>query len=262
MGIHQVDVKLGIDIGSVSIGIAAIKEGELVSTYYRFHYGDIRNTLKRLLKNLNIPAAKVGFTGRATRVLHDFKPVDDIISTIEGVKWVTGKSPKYIMMVGGESFVLIELDKNGTYKSHEINTDCASGTGIFLEQQAMRLGISIQQLAEMADKYEGIAPSIATRCAVFAKSDLIHRQQEGFSVESIAAGLCDGIAQSIVDTIIKGREIKNELYIVGGVALNKRVISALEKLLNSSSKLSWALVSIERVLNKSIAKLASVNSPS
>ena len=228
---HRVNVKLGIDIGSVSIGIAVIKENELVTTHYKFHHGDIKNTLTGVLKNLNITTAKIGFTGRATRVFHDFEPIDDIISTIEGVKWITGRSPRYIMMIGGESFVLIELDEDGTYKSHEINTDCASGTGIFLEQQAMRLGISIQQLAEMANKYEGIAPSIATRCAVFAKSDLIHRQQEGYSVESIAAGLCDGIAQSIVDTIIKGREIKDKLYIVGGVALNKRVISALKKLL-------------------------------
>ncbi len=229
---NEKDIKLGIDIGSVTIGIALIEENKLLATYYEFHNGDIKNTLIELLRCLNISKAKVGFTGRATRVLSDFKTIDDVIATIEGIKWTIKENPSYILMIGGESFLLIELDENGTYRSHEINTDCASGTGIFLEQQAARLGLSIQQLAEMAGEYKGVAPLIATRCAVFAKSDLIHRQQEGYSVESIAAGLCDGVARSIVDTIIKGRELENKLYIVGGVTLNKRVISVLEELLN------------------------------
>ncbi|MCP2519102.1 acyl-CoA dehydratase activase [SCandidatus Aminicenantes bacterium Aminicenantia_JdfR_composite] len=226
------EIRLGIDIGSVSIGIALIKNNKLIKTFYKFHHGEIKKSLIELLRNLNIPKAKVGFTGRGTGIFQDFESINDIISTIEGIKFIIKDNPKYIMMIGGESFILIELDENGVYKSHEINTDCASGTGIFLEQQAMRLGISVQQLAEMAEKYRGISPSIATRCAVFAKSDLIHRQQEGFSVESISAGLCDGIAQSIVDTIVKGKKIDSTIHIVGGVALNKRVISALRKLLN------------------------------
>ena len=225
------EYRIGIDIGSVTIGVAVIKDGELISTSYKFHRGDFKKALQDILGDLDLTEAKVAFTGRGTKFLPYSQGLDDIIAIVEGVKWVIHEPPSSVLMVGGESFLLIELNADGTYKCHEINTDCASGTGLFLEQQATRLGLGVIEFSEMAAACTEIAPTVATRCAVFAKTDLISRQQEGHSVASIAAGLCDGVAQTIVDTVIKAKELHGKLCLVGGVALNKRVVLSLEKLL-------------------------------
>lgn len=230
-------MRVGIDIGAVTIGVALIKGRRLISSGYRFHNGDIRSCLHALITALGLEGkqARVGLTGRAAGPLK-LPCLDDVIATIEGASWMAGTEPPdihNILMIGGESFLLIQLNGDGTYRSHEINTDCASGTGVFLEQQARRLKVDIRQFADMAAAYEDVAPVIATRCAVFAKSDLIHRQQEGCSLASITAGLCDGVARSIVDTIIKGKKLPGKLCLVGGVALNRRVVAALTDLLET-----------------------------
>ncbi len=227
-------MRIGVDIGAVTIGVAVLRGGELISTYYHFHNGDIRAAMQEILGSLELDAAqaRIGFTGRAARTLYK-EALDDVIATIEGVKWMINGNPRCILMIGGESFLLIELKDDGTYKSHEINTDCASGTGVFLEQQARRLGLDIEEFAQFAADFQGLAPAIATRCAVFARSDLIHSQQQGYSLKSIAAGLCDGVAQSVVDTIIKGKELQDKVYLVGGAAKNKRLVSALANLLDN-----------------------------
>jgi len=93
------------------------------------------------------------------------------------------------------------------------------------------LGFDTARLAGLAAGFKGLPPTIATRCAVFAKTDLIHSQQQGHSVAGIAAGLCDGVAQCLADTLLKERAGLGELAAAGGGALNGRVISALETIL-------------------------------
>ena len=76
----------------------------------------------------------------------------------------------------------------------------------------------------MASEFTGTPPKIATRCAVFAKTDLIHCQQQGYSIEAISAGLCEGLAHNIIDTLFKGSKIKGPVVAVGGVSKNTKVI--------------------------------------
>ena len=107
-----------------------------------------------------------------------------------------------ILNVGGEKFSLIRFDKDGHYQSLRSNTSCAAGTGGFLDQQAKRL--SLKDSAELSKKAlanTGETPKIASRCSVFAKTDIIHRQQEGYSLEEICDGLCRGLANNISDTL-------------------------------------------------------------
>ncbi len=225
------DIKIGIDIGSVTLGVAVLEDNKLILKFYRFHHGDIKKTLTETLNSLDVSKARIALTGRGARVFNRALRVNDVVALVEGAKWAARRIPKYILLAGGENILLIKLNEDGSYSSHDINTDCASGTGVFLDQQAVRLGLSIEELAEKAGRFEGIAPTIATRCAVFAKTDLIHSQQRGYSPAAITAGLCDGVSQCLADTLIKDRTFTGDICMAGGVALNSRVVAGLERIL-------------------------------
>lgn len=224
-------IQVGIDIGAVSVGMAVLLDGSLLSKSYSYHHGDIPNTLKRMIRDLGISQARVGLTGRGARTLPKGRRINEVVATVEGVKWATQRFPRSVLLIGGENVLLITLNPDGSYSGHEINTDCASGTGVFLYQQAGHLGWDTARLADLAAGFKGPPPAIATRCAVFAKTDLIHSQQQGHSVAGIAAGLCDGVAQCLADTLFKERDGLGELAAAGGGALNGRLIAALGRIL-------------------------------
>ena len=123
--------------------------------------------------------------------------------------------------MGGQSFMLILLDGDGEYVEHAANPPCASGSGSFLEEQAERLGVPVKELARRAAQFSGRAPRIATRCAVFAKTDIIHAMQQGYTLDAVSAGLCEGIARSMLDVLLKGRPLCAPVGLVGGVAAER-----------------------------------------
>ena len=104
-----------------------------------------------------------------------------------------------IIQIGGQSSHVIVLE-DGLQKPWKIasNPLCAAGTGRFLEQQAYRLGISMDHFANLALQSQRIRLRIAARCSVFAKSDLIHLQQKGVPVESMLYALCESVARMVV----------------------------------------------------------------
>ncbi|MFH1437667.1 MAG: acyl-CoA dehydratase activase [Pseudomonadota bacterium] len=108
--------------------------------------------------------------------------------------------------------------------SYKANTSCAAGTGSFLDQQALRLNLAgSEELSEIAFDNTGQILKIASRCAVFAKTDLIHAQQEGYTLPEISDGLCHGLAKNIVDTLLIGEKPNPPLFFAGGVSRNKAV---------------------------------------
>jgi activator of 2-hydroxyglutaryl-CoA dehydratase len=121
--------------------------------------------------------------------------IDPVLATLEGARLLFPGCRNFLT-IGAESFSLIILDAEGLYREHAVNPPCAAGTGSFLEQQADRLGIRVEALAEKALGFRGKPPLISTRCAVFAKTDIIHAMQEGFGLDAICAGVCDGVAGS------------------------------------------------------------------
>ena len=115
-----------------------------------------------------------------------------------------------ILYVGGENFGLITFNEEGDYERYRSNTSCAAGTGSFLDQQAQRLNLkSIDILSTIAFCNQENAPRIATRCAVFAKTDLTHAQQEGYSIAQISDGLCEGLAKNVIDTLMPDQHIQD-----------------------------------------------------
>jgi predicted CoA-substrate-specific enzyme activase len=139
---------------------------------------------------------------------------------------------KTIIEIGGQDSKVIVL-RNGIVVDFAMNTVCAAGTGSFLDQQAARLGISIEEFGDLALRANHPV-RIAGRCTVFAETDMIHKQQIGHSVEDIVAGLCDSLVKNYLNNVCRGKEILTPIVFQGGVAANRGIQKALERELEVS----------------------------
>lgn len=225
---------VGIDIGSVAVSLVLMDEkGSVVNSSYQFHHGAISETLRLMLGAIDINQfGGMAMTLSGPEILHNIPRYDTQIAIIAAVKQYHEEVGS-ILFIGGENFGLITFNEQGDYESYRSNSSCASGTGSFLDQQARRLNLkSIETLSTIAFCNQETAPKIATRCAVFAKTDLIHAQQEGYSVGQISDGLCEGLAKNVIDTLIPDQNIHTPLILAGGVSMNQAVVRHFHNLLN------------------------------
>ncbi|NWF52981.1 MAG: CoA protein activase, partial [Nitrospirae bacterium] len=244
---------IGLDAGSVSIKLVVFdeKENRLFSHYER-HKGHPISVALKLLKAITsktwgdnstlqkqnskpfIIDSSLSITGSAGRLIASLlgiEPVNEIVALSYSNQRLFPHINTIIEM-GGEDSKLIILDKKGgSLKDFSMNSVCAAGTGSFLDQQAERLKISIEEFCELAVKSS--KPSrIAGRCSVFAKSDMIHLQQIATPVEDIVAGLCFAVARNFKGSILKGRKLIPPVSFQGGVAANKGMVRAFKELFN------------------------------
>ncbi|MDM8516392.1 acyl-CoA dehydratase activase [Desulfobacterales bacterium HSG16] len=228
---------LGIDIGSVSICLAQISQDcRIIKTAYGFHKGDIPQTIRKLLADFDLKSVSATATTVSTpSTIRSFTSYDNRVATIAAVRYFYKEDhPESILIIGGEKFGLISFDKNHDYLNYKANTSCAAGTGSFLDQQAGRLNIaSIGKLSDIAFSNTGKIPKIASRCAVFAKTDLIHAQQEGYGLDEISDGLCYGLARNVVDTLFGGDKPGGTVLFCGGVAKNQAVANHISQLIGT-----------------------------
>ncbi len=223
---------LGIDIGSVTIAAALVSlDKTILKSAYRFHQGDPNGVLKQILTEFgDIPILAAAATASTPRSIQVELRSDNRIALIEAARHFH-QNIGSILMVGGEKFGLISFDNEGHYTDYKSNTSCAAGTGSFLDQQAERLNLGgIEELSRIAFENKGQLPRIASRCAVFAKTDLIHAQQEGYGFAEISDGLCFGLAKNIVDTLFTGAKPLGPMLFCGGVSKNKAVVRHIQAL--------------------------------
>ena len=107
---------------------------------------------------------------------------------------------------------------------------CAAGTGAFLDEQADRLGIEVESFGTLALKSDKPAP-IAGRCAVFAKTDMIHQAQEGTPLPDILSGLAFALVRNYIATLVRGESLEPLVALQGGVMNNQAVVRAFQELL-------------------------------
>ncbi len=225
---------LGIDIGSVSISIVEIdSKKKILNWSYTFHHGDINQNLEKALRNIKIDRIDyIAATPSSTFYINSDIQYDQLVAVIRAGRHLHS-SIGSILNVGGEKFNLSYFDEDNNYSGSRHNTSCAAGTGSFLDQQAVRLGLeSPRELSKKALSNFSNLPDIATRCAVFAKTDLIHAQQEGYSIPQICDGLCRGLAKNIFNTLFSGGDIRFPVIFCGGVSKNLSVKKHLEQLIN------------------------------
>ena len=223
---------LGIDMGSVSVSCALLDaSGEVLASGHRAHQGKVRETLAAAVADLSPGrVAGIGITGSGPRLIPVARAVDPLVALVVACRRLFPDVGS-ILSVGGERFSLIRFDEAGRYVGTRSNSSCAAGTGSFLDQQARRLGLaSSRELAEAALANTGDAPRISTRCAVFARTDLVHAQQAGYSLEEICDGLCAGLARNVADTLLAGEPPRAPVIFAGGVAANEAVRRHLERL--------------------------------
>jgi predicted CoA-substrate-specific enzyme activase len=136
-----------------------------------------------------------------------------------------------IFEMGGENAKVIRLERSGEegtlrIRDYDANGDCAAGTGSFIDQQAHRMKLVVEEIGEMVTR-AGSAARIAGRCSVFAKSDMIHAQQKGYSPEEILKGLCEAVARNFKSSINKGKDPVPRVALVGGLFANQGVVRAV-----------------------------------
>jgi len=231
---------LGVDIGSVNTKLALIDENggvvqfdtEKISSGPR---AAVSSLIARLGERFNleeIVAASVSGSGRG--VIPKELGWKEYSSSLAIASGLLHHYPdvKTIIQIGGQSTLVIELE-DGLKKPWKVESNplCAAGTGRFLEQQAYRIGISMEDFANLALKFEGTAPRIAARCSVFAKTDLIHLQQKGVPLDAMLYSLCESVAR-MVGSLKKGT-FQEPVYFVGGVAANPAVAKSLNDMISA-----------------------------
>jgi len=136
-----------------------------------------------------------------------------------------------VLEIGGQDSKLIIM-RHGVAVDFAMNTVCAAGTGSFLDRQASRLGLQVEDLGRLA--LEATHPvRIAGRCAVFAESDMIHKQQVGHSVADVVGGLCQALVRNFLNNLAKGKDILPPVIFQGGVAANQGIVAAFEEALEA-----------------------------
>ena len=219
----------------------------MVLDRYDYCHGKPFNKLKEILEELEGSYAReqfgqLSFTGTGGKLaakLLGGTYVNEIVAQSTSVSKLYPEVRTVIEM-GGEDSKLIfmdELDDNASRLSDfELNTLCAAGTGSFLDQQAKRIGISIEkEFGELALQSEN-PPRIAGRCSVFAKSDMIHLQQIATPVHDIVAGLCFAVARNFISSLGRGKTIRFPAMFQGGVSSNIGMIRAFRELLGASGE--------------------------
>lgn len=233
---------IGIDIGSTSSDVVVLDEAHtlIFSDYERTQGRPIETAhaqLDRLLSQVNpLSIASVVVTGSAGRFLAkllDVPFINEVPAQAAAVCWLYPEFEEAtIIEMGGQDSKLIFLGgkrSRSKVRDFVLNTVCAAGTGSFLDQQAQRLGVDIEDaFGEMALKSKNV-PRMAGRCSVFAKTDMIHLQQQATPMCDIIAGLCLALARNLKSNLGCGREFVKPIVFTGGVAANMGVVRALEE---------------------------------
>jgi len=222
---------LGIDVGSVSANTVIMNDQrEILEEHYTRIKGQplqtVQKILEEILKRISLEQFhSLSFTGIGGKLLSDLLGGNFVNEIIAQAKAVQHFYPQVrtIIDIGGEDskLILMKEEEKGHIKISDfsMNTLCAAGTGSFLDQQASRLGLTIEEFGQLALKSTS-PPRIAGRCSVFAKTDMIHLQQIATPDYDIVAGLCYALARNFKSNIGKGKTFIKLISFQGGVAAN------------------------------------------
>jgi predicted CoA-substrate-specific enzyme activase len=235
---------LGLDLGTVNVKLVVpdpVTSGAgLLLELSQPSRGNPQRVADQLLREareaLGFQARiKMALTGVAAPAISGyFGPsvvlVNEIVAAAAAVGEVLPEA-RTVIDLGGQfsKWILIDQsgqDSLGRVEDYALNGLCAAGSGAFLEQQATRLKMSLPELSELAEN-AALGATIAGRCSVFAKSDMIHLQQKGTPADEIAYGLCLALARTFAATVLEGREVEPPVALVGGGASNPGLVRAL-----------------------------------
>lgn len=235
------EVYLGIDVGSVSTNIVLLDDqGEVIDTLYERTQGQpiaaVQQGIRQIaLANPRSQVKAAGTTGSGRHLASVVVGADVVKNEITAHAVAAMHilpNVQTVIEIGGQDSKLITI-RQGVVTDFAMNTVCAAGTGSFLDQQAARLNIPIQGFGEKA--LQSVSPvRIAGRCAVFAESDMIHKQQAGHQLPDIINGLCHALVRNYLNNLGKGKQLEEPVVFQGGVAANAGMRRAFEEALMCS----------------------------
>ncbi|MEG6585206.1 acyl-CoA dehydratase activase [Dendrosporobacter sp. 1207_IL3150] len=229
---------LGIDVGSVSTNVIVMDHLGVVSdALYLRTQGRPINAVQEGLKeiqqrNPELKVLGVGTTGSGRHLTGVIVGADSIKNEITAhavAAMHLVPEVQTVLEIGGQDSKIIII-RNGVVTDFAMNTVCAAGTGSFLDQQAARLSIPIEQFGVLALQSTAQV-RIAGRCAVFAESDMIHKQQTGHPISDILNGLCQALVRNYLNNVGKGKQLNGPILFQGGVAANEGMKRAFEEAL-------------------------------
>lgn len=233
---NKLHLALGVDVGSVSTNLVAVAaDGQLHSKLYLRTRGDpikvVQKGLSQLQQELPAQATIVGcgVTGSGRQLAAHLLQADCVKNEITAHAMAAlsiNPQVRTVLEIGGQDSKIIIL-RDGVVVDFAMNTICAAGTGSFLDRQAARLGVDISELGALALAAKQ-ATRIAGRCAVFAESDMVHKQQMGHSVPDIVRGLCEALVRNYLGNVAKGKHIEPPIVFQGGVAANAGIRQAFQ----------------------------------
>ncbi len=262
-------VNIGLDIGAISLKLAALGKPEdrpilaslcaekpafrlidwqapdgrrlplVLSDYRRIAGSPIQSTFDLLQEFYEAVSERriegIRVTGSGSRTIakilgiyfeNEFKAIARMIGAfypdVHTVFEIGGESSKYIRLEPQPDHAgmsIMDYDRSG---------ECAAGTGSFLDQQALRMNYSVEEIGSVVCT-ASCAARIAGRCSVFAKSDMIHAQQKGYTPAEILRGLCDAVARNFKSSIVKARAVTPPVAFIGAVSQNNGVTAAVRE---------------------------------
>jgi len=146
-----------------------------------------------------------------------------------------GESSKYLLLDHSRDNGRDAIGSSAGILDYSMSSQCAAGTGSFIDQQASRLRYRVEEIGAVV-AHTKVAARIAGRCSVFAKSDMIHAQQKGYNTAEVLKGLCEAVARNFKSNIIKGRKVIPKIALIGGVSQNAGVRQALQDAFHLASE--------------------------
>lgn len=211
--------RLGIDIGSTTVKLAALNDNnQLVYSEYRRHLSDIKSTVIGLIKecyhSLGDVSMRLSITGSGGLSVSKWMNINFVQEVIACQKAVETLIPQtdVVIELGGED-AKITYFRGGM--EQRMNGSCAGGTGAFIDQMAVLLDTDAAGLNEFAKSHQTIYP-IASRCGVFAKTDIQPLINDGASKEDIAASILQAVANQTIGGLACGKPIRGKVAFLGG----------------------------------------------
>ncbi|HPP24723.1 MAG TPA: acyl-CoA dehydratase activase, partial [Candidatus Saccharicenans sp.] len=236
---------VGLDLGVQSVKLAILdNHHQLIKKDLEPVKGQLHQALNTLLDRNFIEDADdklyVAVTGAGQ---NSFSFPENVIKVNEISALAYGSSlifpqARSVFDIGAESARWVEIKPGSSQEpfpeiiDFSLNERCAAGTGLFLEKQAYRLNLTIEEFSALAARARKGAP-VAGRCSVFAKSDMIHLQQKGVPVEEIAYGVCLALVRSVTSSLLKSKSCPLPVVLAGNTIRNQGLIRAFEQILKT-----------------------------
>jgi predicted CoA-substrate-specific enzyme activase len=255
---------VGLDMGSSLIKAVVLNENsEIVYRKKQSHFGKPVETAKKIISEIidkfTDDQMQILLTGANANLIVDSNLIVGDIPAIQNGLSIVFPNAKSVIEIGSQNArFLTELGRK-TPPKFSVNENCAGGTGSFFEDQMYRLGLKMEDYSKIIEK-AGSIPRLSGRCSVFAKTDIVHRQQEGVSTPDILLGLCYATIRNLKATIIKNLPVEKPLVIGGGVIHNRGVIKAVKDIFELEDDELFVFEECEYLQTIGAASLAKINS--